>query len=97
MLVHQKLSVPIARQVFSVDDAEVLSATECHTTLKANASLTDKIVFVADKIAWDQPGEPPYLDDLLNGLESSINAAALVYLEHLWNLREKYEFCTLGW
>jgi predicted HD superfamily hydrolase involved in NAD metabolism len=88
MIIHQKLSRLIAKKVFDVSDEEILSAIKCHTTLKAKASLLDKIVFVADKIAWDQEGKPPYLDALLEALESSLDAAALVYLEHLWQQRE---------
>lgn len=89
MIVHQRLSVPIAQAGFNVTDPEILSAIECHTTLKANASLTDKIVFVADKIAWDQPGTPPYIAELQAGLEQSIDAAALAYLDYLWDIRDK--------
>lgn len=88
MIIHQKLSLVLARELFGVTDAEILSAIACHTTLKANASLLDKIVFVADKIAWDQPGTPPYLDDLLEGLEKSIDHASFVYLDHLWQMRD---------
>lgn len=88
MIIHQKLSVALAQQVFQLEDSEILSAIGCHTTLKANASLTDKIVFVADKIAWDQPGTPPYLAELNAGLKVGIDEAALAYLNHLWDLRQ---------
>ncbi len=89
MIIHQKLSVPIARALFGVTDEEVLSAIECHTTLKANPSDLDKIVFVADKIEWDQSGRPPYLDDLLAALEVSLDRAVLVYMNFLWHQREQ--------
>lgn len=88
MIIHQKLSRLIAKEVFKVNDKEILSAIECHTTLKANASTLDKIVFVADKIAWDGEGNPRYLREILAGLEHSIDAAALVYLDYLWERRE---------
>jgi predicted HD superfamily hydrolase involved in NAD metabolism len=88
MIIHQKLSRLIALNVFYVDDEEILSAVECHTTLKANASQLDKLVFVADKIAWDQEGKPPYLKEILAALEHSLDTAALVYLEYLWQQRE---------
>lgn len=89
MIIHQKLSLVIARDIFDVTDTEILSAIGCHTTLKRDASLLDKIVFVADKIAWDQAGTPPYLDDLLIGLEQSIDHATFVYLDYLWQMRDK--------
>ena len=81
MIIHQKLSGVLAREIFAVDDSAILSAIGCHTTLKRDASLLDKVVFVADKIAWDQPGTPPYLDDIIAALEKSIDHAAFVYLD----------------
>lgn len=88
MIIHQKLSAVFAREMFNVTDASILSAIGCHTTLKANATLLDKIVFIADKIAWDQPGTPPYLADLLPALEQSIDHAAFVYCDYLWQQRD---------
>jgi len=87
MIIHQKLSAVIAREAFGVMDAGVLSAIGCHTTLKAGASRLDKVVFVADKIAWDQPGDPPYLAEILAGVEHSLDAAAFCYLDYLHQRR----------
>ena len=89
MLLHQKLSAALAKEVFQVTNPAVLSAIECHTTLKANASPLDKTVFVADKIAWDQPGDPPYLADLCRALECSLDDAALCYMDYLWQRRAR--------
>lgn len=89
MIIHQKLSMPIATHGFGVTDERVLSAIGCHTTLKRDPSLEDIIVFTADKIAWDQPGSPPYIEELTAALGQSIEAAALVYLNYLWEMREK--------
>ncbi len=89
MIIHQKLSAVIAREIFHVDDEAVLSAIACHTTLKADATLLDTVVFVADKIAWDQFGNPPYLDELLLALDKSIYHAAFVYLDYLWQMRDQ--------
>lgn len=83
-IIHQKLSVVIAKEIFGVRDEAILSAIGCHTTLKRNASTLDKVVFLADKIAWDQPGEPPYLKALLAALDHSLERAALCYLDYLW-------------
>ena len=54
-------SKALAKQVFEIVDDAILSAICCHTTLKANPSLLDKTVFLADKIKWDGAGQPPYL------------------------------------
>ncbi|MEM7335984.1 MAG: 2-amino-4-hydroxy-6-hydroxymethyldihydropteridine diphosphokinase, partial [Chloroflexota bacterium] len=44
MIIHQKLSVVIAREVFKIETPDVLSAIGCHTTLKAEFSLCDQVV-----------------------------------------------------
>ena len=88
MIVHQKLSALLARDFFGITEAGVLSAISCHTTLKKDASPLDKIVFVADKVAWDQEEQPPYLVELLSALEHSLDEAAFVYLDYLWQRRK---------
>lgn len=87
-LLHQKLSAVMAREIFRVADPGALSAIGVHITLKPGASTLDKIVFVADKLRWDQPGIPPYLEPLQSALEAgSLDRAALAYLKHLWQNR----------
>lgn len=87
MIIHQKLSVVLARELFGVTAPAPLRAIGCHTTLKADASLLDKVVFVADKIRWDQVGVPPYLSDLEQALDRSLDHAAFCYLDYLWQQR----------
>jgi predicted HD superfamily hydrolase involved in NAD metabolism len=98
MLLHQKLSAVIARDVFRVTDEGLLSAIGCHTTLKMGMLLLDKVVFLADKIEWDQPGTPPYLEDLetvLYGMPS-LDAAIKVYSDYLWDHRDS-QFVAHPW
>ena len=64
-----------------------LSAIACHTTLRAGATLLDKVLFVADKLEWDQEGKPPYLSGMRGMLERSLDEAALFYLDYLWQRR----------
>ncbi len=87
MIIHQKLSVVIARDIFYIQDEAVLRAIGCHTTLQQGASLLDKIVFIADKIKWDQAGDPPYINALLTALAQSLDAACYCYLDYLWQTR----------
>lgn len=82
-LLHQKLSVILAAQVFQVDDAAQLSAIGCHTTLKAQAAPLDLLLFVADKLAWDQASPAPFHPAMQAALQHSLAAAAWVYLKHL--------------
>jgi predicted HD superfamily hydrolase involved in NAD metabolism len=83
MLLHQQHSKWMARELFGVQDERILSAIECHMTLKANSSPLDRVVFLADKIAWDQVGTPPYLELLLNALEHGFDSGIRFYLEYL--------------
>ena len=83
LLLHQKLSAVIAREWLNVTDGEVLSAVACHTTLKAGASPLDLLLFIADKLSWDRPGEPPYRQAMERALMRSMEEAALCYLRHL--------------
>ena len=89
MIIHQKLSAVLAREIFQIEDAAILSAVGCHTTLKAGAGLLDKVLFVADKLAWDQPGHAPFHNDMHAALGHSLDQAALVYLGYLWEQRAK--------
>lgn len=89
LILHQKLSVVLAREVFKVTDSEILNAIGCHTTLRLNPSILDKVLFLADKIAWDQQDIPPYLNNVLNALDHSLDLAVLVYLDYLWDRRNE--------
>ena len=89
LIIHQKLSASIAYDLFAIADPAVLGAIGCHTTLKANAGVLDKVLFVADKLKWDQIGDPPYLEAMLGAAERSLDEAALCYLADLWRRREQ--------
>ncbi len=89
-IVHQKLSMVMAREIFGITDANILSAIECHTTFKPNASLLAKILFTADKISWDLPGEHPYLQVMrTKAAEREIDVAILIYLNQVWEQRDR--------
>ncbi|MEQ6151610.1 bis(5'-nucleosyl)-tetraphosphatase (symmetrical) YqeK [Enterococcus faecalis] len=83
MIIHQKISKSIAKMDFGIEDNEILSAIECHTTLKKNYSDIDLVLFIADKIKWDQEGKPPYLDGLLQALNCSLENAAYFYIDYI--------------
>ena len=88
MILHQKLSAALAAGVFGVHDAEVLDAVRYHTTLHPDAGRLAKVVFLADKIRWDQAGTPPYLAELARALDAgALEGACCVYLDYLWEHR----------
>ena len=80
-LLHQRLSAVFARELFGVHDPLILSAVGCHTTLKKNPSVYDMVLFVADKLSWDQARTPPFYDAVVSALEKSPSHASLAYID----------------
>lgn len=87
MLLHQKISKAVASEVFSIRDKNILSGIECHTTLKANPSEFDLVLFIADKLSWDSTDSEPILEGIHKGLEISLSHGAFSYLKYLWDNR----------
>jgi len=85
MLLHQKISEIIAREIFDIKDSEILSAVACHTTLKVNPSVTDMIVFISDKLSWDQEITAPFFEIVESALEISLEAACLEYTNYIFD------------
>jgi len=83
MLLHQRISRVIAQEDFGVTDERILSAVGHHTTLKANPSAYDMAVFVADKLAWDKEGKPPFYAAVSDALKQSLEAASLAYMDYI--------------
>jgi predicted HD superfamily hydrolase involved in NAD metabolism len=83
VLLHQGLSVVLSRELFGIRDEAVLAAIGCHTTLRAGSTPLDQVLFVADKIAWDQGAPPPYLAELNDALSRSLAGGARFFLEYL--------------
>lgn len=81
-LLHQRISKIIAKEAFGIDDKEILDAVECHTTLKKNAGIYDKVIFLADKISWDQKGSPPYYDILKSKAAESLDEACCFFMKY---------------
>ena len=82
-ILHQRLSALIAETILDITDEEILSPICHHTTLKANPSDYDMALFVADKLAWDQDGTPPFYDDIKEALEISLYHAAYAYIKYV--------------
>ena len=82
-LLHQMISRVIAELGFSITDERVLDAVECHTTLRADPSKYDMALFISDKLAWDQEGEPPYYSEVADALNRSLEEASLAYMDYI--------------
>ncbi|ENQ3077047.1 bis(5'-nucleosyl)-tetraphosphatase (symmetrical) YqeK [Bacillus cereus] len=88
MIIHQKLSKRIANEIFKVENETILDAISCHTTLRKNTTPIDMVLFVADKIEWDQSGTPSYITEIQEALDQSLEHACFVYISYLWEQRE---------
>ncbi|WP_020061293.1 bis(5'-nucleosyl)-tetraphosphatase (symmetrical) YqeK [Bacillus sp. 123MFChir2] len=88
MIIHQKLSKRIAQDFFEVENETILDAISCHTTLRKNATPLDMVLFVADKIEWDQSGTPPYITEIKEALELSLEHACFAYISYLWERKQ---------
>lgn len=82
-ILHQRISRLIAKNFFNISDEVILSAIECHTTLKANPSQYDMALFIADKLSWDQEGIPPFYDIVIKNLSVSLEKACLSYINYI--------------
>lgn len=82
-LLHQRISEIMAREAFHMADDVVLSAVACHTTLKAAPSAYDMALFLADKLAWDQAGVPPFAGAVRSALQVSLEEASLRYIDYV--------------
>lgn len=87
LILHQKVSRALSEELFGVHDAAVLNAVGCHTTLRPGATWLDMVLFIADKLAWDQLGEPPYRGAVCEGLAASLEAGAYAYIHYLFKNR----------
>jgi predicted HD superfamily hydrolase involved in NAD metabolism len=80
MLLHAKLGVVLARELYGVADAGILQAVRFHTTLHAQPTPLDMVVFLADKLEWDQGGVPPYHAQLWSALDGGLESGARWFL-----------------
>ena len=81
-LLHQRVSKIIAQEEYDITDIDILNAIECHTTLKKNASMYDKIIFIADKISWDSKGIPSYDYLLKSCTTETLDEACYLYIKY---------------
>ncbi len=77
-LAHGKLAAALMAKEFDIDDEDVLNAVSYHTTGRANMSLLEKIIYIADAI---EPGRSyPGVDQLRALALEDINQACYLSL-----------------
>jgi predicted HD superfamily hydrolase involved in NAD metabolism len=85
-ILHGKLSAVCAEQCFGITDRHVLAAMCCHSTLRAGATLLDRVLFAADKLSWD-PEHAPYRHVMATALDESLDRAVWCFLDWGWQRR----------
>lgn len=79
-LIHAKSGVVIAREVYGVEDDEILHAIGYHTTGCPDMSLLDKIIYIADYIEPNRD-KAPRLDVIRKEAITDIDKALFHILE----------------
>lgn len=95
-ILHQIASKIIAEKVFKVSDSDVLKAIECHTTLKANPSLLEEVVFLSDKLSWKEQEHQEQVNILKSKMKISIEAPISHYLNKMHSNRHEMK-CYHDW
>ena len=49
-LLHAKLGAYLAKEIYQIENTEILDAISCHTTGRPHMTLLDKIIYIADYI-----------------------------------------------
>lgn len=80
-LLHAKLGSYLAEHKYGIEEPDVLSAIESHTTGKPNMNLLEKIIFVADYI---EPSRKPIpnLDEIRSIAFKDLDKAVFEILEN---------------
>lgn len=91
-LLHGPIAAAVLTEKLDVRDEELLNAVRFHTTLRAGASTLEKVVFLADKIAYDP--NSPHQGEYLPALQAagSLDEAVLVYLDFLLDNTWRYRW-----
>lgn len=77
-LLHGAVGAIMARQMFGVEDTEILSSIECHTTGKRGMTLLDKIIYLADYIEPNR--DFPGVEELRKAAMEDLDKAVLMAL-----------------
>lgn len=91
-LLHGPIAAAALADKLDIQDQDLLNAVRYHSTLRAGASILEKIIFVADKLAYDPTS--PHRGEYVPALRAarSLDEAALVYLRFLRENASQY-----GW
>lgn len=76
---HSKIGAEMSREIFGIEDEDILNAIAYHTTGRAGMSKLEKIIFLADAI---EPGRTyPRVDEIREVAETDLDKACILSLE----------------
>ncbi len=84
-LLHAPLGAKVAALEYGVNDPEILSAIQFHTTGKENMTLLEKIIYIADMVeaGRDFPGVEALREMAETDLDSALTASIRQCVEHV--------------
>ena len=75
---HSKIGAEMSREIFGIDDEDILNAIAYHTTGRAGMSTLEKIIFLADAI---EPGRHyPGVEEIRKVAETDLDGACILSL-----------------
>jgi len=83
VLLHGPVGAEILRHQWEIDDEEVLGAVACHTTGRAEMTLLEKILFLADKVEPEKSLGRPGLAKIEEMANDNLDRAVLELLDRL--------------
>jgi predicted HD superfamily hydrolase involved in NAD metabolism len=92
IILHGPIAAAALRAKLNLQNEDVLNAVRYHTTLRAGAGTLEKVVFLADKLAYDP--KSPHQGDYVEAMRSthSLDEAALIYLDFLLENAWRYKW-----
>lgn len=95
---HGVVAAILCRTEWGITDTEVLSAIDCHTTGKANMSLLDKIIYMADMVSAERdfPGVEELREEAMRDLDLALYHALSQCAAHVQEKGEAMDVETLA-
>ena len=76
---HSKIGAEMSRDIFGIEDEDILNAIAYHTTGRAGMSTLEKIIFLADAI---EPGRNyPGVEEIRKTAETDLDGACILSLK----------------
>lgn len=85
-LLHSIIGKEVAKDIYRINDKNILNAIEYHTTARPNMSLIEKIVFISDKIEPNRDYEN--VENLRKLADKDIDLAIIEFLEDSFEFRK---------